>query len=181
VADLAPPDPRGRLVLSHLEHAAGASGTGLTYSLSQPPHRKSGALARFEESPGRNPMRRRTRNAPATGMTPRLRPDSGARLAARCQEEEEAVIRILVDAPTSPASLVQRFGSAAIPSDQIRKMISRAADIAAAFNGSSEETSKARSRARREGHRRGEDDHHQAAARPSIGPGCRVIRIGGRK
>jgi len=47
VADLARPDPRGRLVLSQLEHAAGASGTGLTYSLSQPPHRKSGALARF--------------------------------------------------------------------------------------------------------------------------------------
>src|SRR2546430_13582255 len=84
-------------------------------------------------------MRRRTRNAPATGMTPRLRPDSRARLAARCQEDEEAVIRILVDALTSPASLVQRFGSAAIPSDQIRKMISRAADIAAA---SSEERAK---------------------------------------
>ena len=61
----------------------------------------------------------------------------GWRLAAK--EIEEAVIRILADALTSPASLVQRFGSAAIPSDQIRKMIGRAADIAAALNGSSEE------------------------------------------
>ncbi len=61
----------------------------------------------------------------------------GWRLAAK--EIEEAVIRILTDALTSPASLVQRFGSAAMPSDQIRKMIGRAADIAAALNGSSEE------------------------------------------
>jgi site-specific DNA recombinase len=61
----------------------------------------------------------------------------GWRLAAK--EIEEAVIRILADALTSPASLVQRFGSAAMPSDQIRKMIGRAADIAAALNGSSEE------------------------------------------
>jgi site-specific DNA recombinase len=58
----------------------------------------------------------------------------GWRLAAR--EVEEAVIRILIDALTSPASLVQRFGSAAKPSGQIRKMIGRAVDIAAALNGS---------------------------------------------
>ena len=64
----------------------------------------------------------------------------GWRLAAK--EIEEAVIRILIDALTSPASLVQRFGSAAIPSNQIRKMIGRAADIAAALNGSSEERAK---------------------------------------
>src|SRR5437762_8069325 len=43
----------------------------------------------------------------------------GWRLAAR--EIEEAVIRILTDALTSPASLVQRFGSAGMPSEQIRK------------------------------------------------------------
>ena len=40
------------------------------------------------------------------------------RLAAR--EIEEAVIRILADALTSPASLVERFGAAGLPSDQIR-------------------------------------------------------------
>src|SRR5438477_6470220 len=45
----------------------------------------------------------------------------GWRLAAR--EIEEAVIRILADALTSPARLVQRFGSAAIPSGQTRKML----------------------------------------------------------
>ena len=59
------------------------------------------------------------------------------RLAAK--EIEEAVIRILTDALTSPASLVQRFRSAAMPSDQIQKMIGRTADIAAALNGSSVE------------------------------------------
>jgi site-specific DNA recombinase len=64
----------------------------------------------------------------------------GWRLAAR--EVEEAVIRILIDALTSPASLVQRFGSAAKPSGQIRKMIGRATDIAAALNGSPGERAK---------------------------------------
>ena len=46
------------------------------------------------------------------------------------------MIRILADALTSPARLVQRFGSAAIPSGQTRKMLGRAAGIAAALNGS---------------------------------------------
>jgi hypothetical protein len=47
----------------------------------------------------------------------------GWRLAA--QEIEEAVIRILIDALTSPASLIQRFGSVALPSGQTRRMIGR--------------------------------------------------------
>jgi site-specific DNA recombinase len=58
----------------------------------------------------------------------------GWRLAAR--EIEDAVIRILVDALTSPAKLVERFGAAGMPSDEIRKMLGRAASIAAALNGS---------------------------------------------
>src|SRR5437762_1923991 len=58
----------------------------------------------------------------------------GWRLAAR--EIEEAVIRILTDALTSPASLVQRFGSAGMPSEQIRKLLNRAARLAAALGGS---------------------------------------------
>jgi hypothetical protein len=49
----------------------------------------------------------------------------GWRLAAR--EIEEAVIRILAGALTSPASLVERFGAAGMPSDQVRKLLSRAA------------------------------------------------------
>ena len=61
----------------------------------------------------------------------------GWRLAAK--EIEEAVLTILTNALTCPASWVQRFGSAAMPSDQIRKITGRAADIAAALNGSSEE------------------------------------------
>src|SRR5438477_13098725 len=64
----------------------------------------------------------------------------GWRLAAR--EIEEAVIRILADALTSPASLVERFGAAGMPSDQVRKLLSRAARVAAALGGSSGERAK---------------------------------------
>ena len=55
----------------------------------------------------------------------------GWRLAAR--EIEEAVVRILADALTSPARLVERFGAAGMPSDQVRKLLSRAARVAAAL------------------------------------------------
>src|SRR6202023_3237748 len=61
----------------------------------------------------------------------------GWRLAAR--EIEEAVLRILADALTSPARLVERFGAAGMPSDQVRKLLSRAARMAAALGGSSGE------------------------------------------
>src|SRR5438477_1998923 len=64
----------------------------------------------------------------------------GWRLAAR--EIEEAVIRILADALTSPARLVERFGAAGIPSDQVRKLLSRAAGMAAALGGSPGERAK---------------------------------------
>ena len=40
------------------------------------------------------------------------------------------------DALTSPASLVERFGAAGIPGDQIRKLLSRAARMAAVLGGS---------------------------------------------
>src|SRR5947208_401016 len=64
----------------------------------------------------------------------------GWRLAAR--EIEEAVIRILADALTSPVSLVEQFGAAGTPSDQIRKLLSRAARMAAALGGSPGERAK---------------------------------------
>src|SRR5438874_13612643 len=64
----------------------------------------------------------------------------GWRLGAR--EIEEAVIRILADALTSPASFVERFGAAGIPSDQVRKLLSRAAGMAAALGGSPGERAK---------------------------------------
>jgi DNA invertase Pin-like site-specific DNA recombinase len=64
----------------------------------------------------------------------------GWRLAAR--EIEEAVIRILADALTSPARLVERFGAAGMPSDQLRKLLSRAARVAAALDGSPGERAK---------------------------------------
>src|SRR5690348_15298813 len=57
----------------------------------------------------------------------------GWRLAAR--EIEEAVIKILADALTSPAKLVEPFGAASMPSDQIRKLLNRAARLAAALGG----------------------------------------------
>jgi DNA invertase Pin-like site-specific DNA recombinase len=62
------------------------------------------------------------------------------RLAA--SEIDEVVIRILADALTSPASLVEQFGAAGMPSDQIRKLLSRAARIAAALGGSPGERTK---------------------------------------
>src|SRR6202158_3969433 len=58
----------------------------------------------------------------------------GWRLAA--QEIEDAVIRVLADALTRPAMLLERFGTAGTPSDQVRKMLDRAARFAAALNGS---------------------------------------------
>jgi DNA invertase Pin-like site-specific DNA recombinase len=64
----------------------------------------------------------------------------GWRLAAR--EIEEAVIRILADALTSQSSLVERFGAAGMPSDQIRRLLSRAARMAAALGGSPGERAK---------------------------------------
>jgi len=56
------------------------------------------------------------------------------RLAA--QEVEGAVIRILVEALSSPARLLERFGTGDMPADQIRKMLGRASRLAAAFSGS---------------------------------------------
>src|SRR5881397_2628454 len=60
----------------------------------------------------------------------------GWRLAA--EEIEDAVIKILADALTSPAKLAERFGAASMPSDHIPKLLNRAARIAAALSGSPE-------------------------------------------
>src|SRR5207247_7971452 len=54
----------------------------------------------------------------------------GWRLPA--QEIEDAVIRVLADALTSPALQIERFGTA-VPSDQTRKMLDRATRIAVAL------------------------------------------------
>src|ERR1700756_5440419 len=64
----------------------------------------------------------------------------GWRLAAG--EIEDAVIRILVDALVSPASLVERFGGTGMPSDQVRKLLARAARMAAMLGGSPGERAK---------------------------------------
>jgi site-specific DNA recombinase len=62
------------------------------------------------------------------------------RLAA--QEIEECVIRILVDALSSPAKLLDRFGMTGMPSEQVRKMPGRAGRLAAALRGSPAERAK---------------------------------------
>jgi hypothetical protein len=67
-------------------------------------------------------------------------PAQAWRLAAR--EIEEAVIRILTDALTSPARLVERFGAPGLPGDQIRKLLNRATRMAAALGGSPGERAK---------------------------------------
>ena len=62
--------------------------------------------------------------------------------ASAAREIEEAVIKILADALTSPASLVERFGAAGMASDQVRKLLSRAARVKAALGGSPGERAK---------------------------------------
>src|SRR6202521_4174549 len=56
----------------------------------------------------------------------------GWRLAAR--EIEDCVIRILVDALTSPARLLERIDKSGIPGEQIRTILGRAARAAAALS-----------------------------------------------
>jgi site-specific DNA recombinase len=62
------------------------------------------------------------------------------RLAA--QEIEECVIRILVDALTSPAKLLDRLRLTGMPSEQVRKILGRAGRLAAALRGSPAERAK---------------------------------------
>jgi site-specific DNA recombinase len=62
------------------------------------------------------------------------------RLAA--QEIEDCVIRILVDALTSPAKLLERLGTPGMPSEHVRKMLGRAGRLAAALRGSPTERAK---------------------------------------
>jgi len=58
----------------------------------------------------------------------------GWRLPA--QEIEDTVIGVLADALTSPAMLLERFGTAGTPSDQTRKMLDRATRLAKALKRS---------------------------------------------
>jgi DNA invertase Pin-like site-specific DNA recombinase len=64
----------------------------------------------------------------------------GWRLVAR--EIDEVVIRILSDALTSPARLVEWFGAAGMPGDQLRRLLSRAVRMAAVLDGSAGERAK---------------------------------------
>jgi site-specific DNA recombinase len=73
-------------------------------------------------------------------------------LAAR--EIEEAVIRILADALTSPARLVERFGAAGMPGDQLRQNAQSGGPCGRGARWLIGGTSEDRSRARREDHRR---------------------------
>src|SRR5207244_5411211 len=64
----------------------------------------------------------------------------GWRLPA--QEVEDAVIRVLADALTNPATLLERFGTAGIPSEPTRNMLDRASRLAAALKRSPAERGK---------------------------------------
>jgi site-specific DNA recombinase len=65
----------------------------------------------------------------------------GLRLAAR--EIEDVVIRILSDALTNPAKLLERLGTAAMSNDKIRKILGRANRLAVALKGSPGEQARA--------------------------------------
>jgi len=65
----------------------------------------------------------------------------GWRLAAR--EIEDAVITILIDALSSPARLLDWFGTSGMSGDQTRKMLARAARLVASLGGSAEQRSPA--------------------------------------
>ena len=58
----------------------------------------------------------------------------GLRLAAT--ELDDAVIRILLDTFANPAKLLELFGTADMPAEQIRKLLGRAKRLAAMLNGS---------------------------------------------
>jgi site-specific DNA recombinase len=58
------------------------------------------------------------------------------------QEVEGAVIRILVEALTNPARLLERFATGGMPADQIHKMLARAPRLAAALSGSTKDRGK---------------------------------------
>jgi DNA invertase Pin-like site-specific DNA recombinase len=62
------------------------------------------------------------------------------RLAAH--EVEGAVIRILVEALTNPARLLERFGTRGMPPDHLRKMLARAPRLVAALSGSPRDQAK---------------------------------------
>jgi hypothetical protein len=52
------------------------------------------------------------------------------------------VIRILVEALTSPARLLEWFGTGGMPADQIRRMLGRADRLAVAFSSSPRDRAK---------------------------------------
>jgi hypothetical protein len=58
----------------------------------------------------------------------------GLRLAAA--ELDDAVIRILLDTFANPAKLLELFGTADMPAEQVRKLLGRAKRLAAMLNGS---------------------------------------------
>src|SRR6266478_342904 len=64
----------------------------------------------------------------------------GWRLPA--QEIEDAVIRVLTETLTTPAMLLERFGTSGVPGDQTRKMLDRATRLAAALKRSPAERAK---------------------------------------
>jgi site-specific DNA recombinase len=62
---------------------------------------------------------------------------NGLRLAA--DQIDQGVTNMLIEALTSPAGFLDRFGIAGIPGDEIRKVLGRATRLAAVLSGSPEQ------------------------------------------
>ena len=63
-----------------------------------------------------------------------------SRIAA--QEIEKCVVRILIDALTTPARLLEQLGNPDMPSDHLRRLLGRAARFAATLRNSSGQRAK---------------------------------------
>jgi DNA invertase Pin-like site-specific DNA recombinase len=85
---------------------------------------------------------RRYRYYVSTALTTDYGTDGAQGWWLPAQEIEDAVIRVLTDVLTSPAMLLERIGTAGIPSDQTRKMLNRATRLATALNRSPAERAK---------------------------------------
>jgi site-specific DNA recombinase len=82
------------------------------------------------------PERKRRRPAEPSSVPQNKSPTSCPPVIGLWREIEDCVIRILVDALTSPARLLERLDTSGMPGDQIRSILGRAARAAAALSDS---------------------------------------------
>src|SRR5215472_12888921 len=102
-------------------------------------------------------------SAAPVGAAARDRSDNW-RIAA--QEIEECVVRILIDALTTPARLLEQLGNPDMPSGHLRRLLRRAARFAATLRNSSGQRPKVIRERRAGDRRRGENGRRYAAECP---------------